>query len=281
MRASDSHDISSAEFRGKGGFLLCTAGSARAVVNGCAYRLVRGTVMVLTPLVRVDEWRPEGDFASLPFIDDLKTYYPLFHLIADTGIPLMLYRNPFLAVAEAELAGFGEQYARIERKREQASASSGGKEKSVEEYALRLLRQQAMLDIVVRLLRLAPERAAASRREAIVYRFILRLHECCRQQRQVAHYAAEASLSPGRFSKIVREVTGVAPSQWIADVTVTYAKISLEKSGLTIKEIASALNFPEQFTFRKYFKSHVGLSPKEYRLRFRANRMPDDPSGQP
>ena len=29
--------------------------------------------------------------------------------------------------------------------------------------------------------------------------------------------------------------------------------------------MATELNFPEQFTFRKYFKQHTGIAPKEYR----------------
>lgn len=34
---------------------------------------------------------------------------------------------------------------------------------------------------------------------------------------------------------------------------------------LQIKEVAERLGFPEQFTFRKYFKTHTGVSPSEYR----------------
>jgi AraC-like DNA-binding protein len=31
-----------------------------------------------------------------------------------------------------------------------------------------------------------------------------------------------------------------------------------------VKQVADELGFPEQFTFRKYFKSHTGQSPTEY-----------------
>lgn len=37
---------------------------------------------------------------------------------------------------------------------------------------------------------------------------------------------------------------------------------------MNIKQIAEQLNFPEQFTFRKYFKQHTGLSPKAYREQY-------------
>jgi AraC-like DNA-binding protein len=29
--------------------------------------------------------------------------------------------------------------------------------------------------------------------------------------------------------------------------------------------VADELGFPEQFTFRKYFKTHTGMSPTEFR----------------
>ena len=67
----------------------------------------------------------------------------------------------------------------------------------------------------------------------------------------------------------VKDKTGKTPSEWIADMTIVNAKLLLEQSGMSIKEIAAELNFPEQFTFRKFFKLHVGVPPKEYRLRNR------------
>jgi len=34
---------------------------------------------------------------------------------------------------------------------------------------------------------------------------------------------------------------------------------------MNIKEIAEALNFPNQSFLGKFFKEHVGMSPSEYR----------------
>ena len=35
--------------------------------------------------------------------------------------------------------------------------------------------------------------------------------------------------------------------------------------GIQVKDVADSLGFPEQFTFRKYFKTHTGMSPTEFR----------------
>ncbi|MGN0206489.1 MAG: helix-turn-helix domain-containing protein, partial [Muribaculaceae bacterium] len=62
------------------------------------------------------------------------------------------------------------------------------------------------------------------------------------------------------------------PSEWIAYITMLNAKTLLKTSDKNIKEIAAELNFPEQYTFRKYFKHHTGMSPKEYRKIIKNNK---------
>ena len=52
--------------------------------------------------------------------------------------------------------------------------------------------------------------------------------------------------------------------EWIIIVTITHAKRLLSQPGVQVKEVADQLGFPEQFTFRKYFKVHTGMSPTEY-----------------
>jgi AraC-like DNA-binding protein len=42
-------------------------------------------------------------------------------------------------------------------------------------------------------------------------------------------------------------------------------RVMLRNSTMSIKEIAQELNFANQSFLGKYFKEHVGMSPKEYR----------------
>jgi len=91
------------------------------------------------------------------------------------------------------------------------------------------------------------------------------LHTNHQYERKVSYYANEAGLSPNHFTRIIRERTGKTPSEWIASMIIVNAKVLLEQKDLNIKDVAAKLNFPEQYTFRKFFKLHVGMSPKEYR----------------
>lgn len=85
------------------------------------------------------------------------------------------------------------------------------------------------------------------------------------EHRDVAWYASQANMSTGYFSRCIRQTVGKSPSHIIALYTVQMAKALLDKSTKSIKEISQELGFPEQFTFRKYFKQHTGMSPSDYR----------------
>ena len=60
-------------------------------------------------------------------------------------------------------------------------------------------------------------------------------------------------------------MTGKTVSEIIASIVIMDAKAQLKSTNQTIQEISYSLNFPNVSFFGKYFKRHVGMSPKEYR----------------
>ena len=56
----------------------------------------------------------------------------------------------------------------------------------------------------------------------------------------------------------------MTPIEIITLVTINNAKRLLHEKGVQVKQVAEQLGFPEQFTFRKYFKTHTGMSPRAY-----------------
>ena len=53
-------------------------------------------------------------------------------------------------------------------------------------------------------------------------------------------------------------------SEWIKDAVILEAKAMLRKGSYTVQQVSLALNFPNQSFFGKYFKSAVGMSPRQY-----------------
>ena len=101
--------------------------------------------------------------------------------------------------------------------------------------------------------------------EQKAFQFIYSPYQKFKEERSVTYYAREAGLSTGYFSVTVKEFTGRTPSEWISAITIMNAKLLLTRTNKSIKEIAEELNFPEQFTFGKYFRQYTGISPKNYR----------------
>lgn len=250
----------------KGGFVLCTAGEADIVINEQNFRLTRGSIFIVTPLVQVYGFACSDDFQSISFVNELKVFYPIFKLIADTGIPLKVRESPCWQLTEDDIQYIVNQDKRIRKKLSRLGEDILSDERTLLSHQINLIRHETMLEVVGDHIKGYPAQVdSINKQEVIAYRFILALHENYSHERSVSWYASEANLSPGHFTTLIKAATGRTPSEWIATVTTTYAKLLLEKRDKSIKQIAAELNFPEQFTFRKYFKQHTGTSPKEYR----------------
>lgn len=265
-RGALRHKTPLLDYWNKGGFALCCDGCADVVINEQNFRLTRGSVFVVTPLVQIYGIVPSADFRAISFISDLKVFYPVFKLIADTGVPLKVREYPCWQLSEEEISYVALQNARICQKLRRLSEDVPTDERALLSHQVHLIRHETMLEVVGNHIRDYPAQVDGIRnQEVVAYRFILALHESYAQERSVSWYASQANLSSGHFTMLIKAATGKTPSEWIATVTTTYAKLLLERRDKSIKQIAEELNFPEQFTFRKYFKQHAGVSPKEYR----------------
>lgn len=83
--------------------------------------------------------------------------------------------------------------------------------------------------------------------------------------------AAEAGMSYSWFRKKFREYTGIPPARYMLGLRIQEACRLLAESPMSIKEVAYSLNFEDTSYFSAMFLREAGMSPKEYRRRFRVN----------
>ena len=102
-------------------------------------------------------------------------------------------------------------------------------------------------------------------KNSIVERFIELVRQHYREERQIGFYADKLCITPKYLSKLVKENTGRSAGEWIENHVILDARAMLQSSDMTIQQIATSLNFPNQSFFGKYFKRATGLSPKQYR----------------
>lgn len=109
------------------------------------------------------------------------------------------------------------------------------------------------------------EKRKNARAEDIFMQFIQLVEHNFRKERRVGWYATQLAITPKYLSETVRQISKQTPSQWIDKYVILEMRVLLKNSKRPIKEIAETLHFPNQSFMGKYFKEHVGMSPREYR----------------
>ncbi len=103
------------------------------------------------------------------------------------------------------------------------------------------------------------------RARMIFEQFLRLVTEYHSSERNMAFYAERLCLTPKYLSKLVKQVSGRSAPDWIDSFVILEAKNMLKYSDVTIKEIVYHLHFPNQSVFYKFFKSHTGMTPSQYR----------------
>lgn len=79
--------------------------------------------------------------------------------------------------------------------------------------------------------------------------------------------AGSVNLSRSRFAHLFRQQTGVAPGRYLRDFRLDRARLLLETTFLSIKEIMAAVGFNDPSHFSRDFHDAFGASPREWRKR--------------
>ena len=103
------------------------------------------------------------------------------------------------------------------------------------------------------------------KKEKIFQEFLKLVAVHYKQERNIQFYAEHFQMTPRYFSNLIKETSQQSAAEWIDNYIVTEAGILLRTTNSSVKEVAEALNFPDQSFFGKYFKRHTGISPKEYK----------------
>ncbi|MCG8531513.1 MAG: helix-turn-helix domain-containing protein, partial [Desulfovibrionales bacterium] len=84
----------------------------------------------------------------------------------------------------------------------------------------------------------------------------------------MAGLAKRIGLSPRHFKRRFRRATGHNPLTYLQKIRVEAAKQRLETSQDSINDITWQIGYEDSSSFRRLFKRHTRLSPREYRDRF-------------
>lgn len=81
-------------------------------------------------------------------------------------------------------------------------------------------------------------------------------------------FAAMLFITPNHLNALCNELLGKPAGEIIRDRVLLEAKRLLVSSGVTVAEIATMLNFPDNSYFTKFFKKYAGTTPEDFRHAF-------------
>lgn len=96
-------------------------------------------------------------------------------------------------------------------------------------------------------------------------KFLSLVQQHFKKERFLDFYASQLEVTPKHLSRTVKDVTGFSAVEWIDRFVILEAKVLLKSSTMSIQQISDELNFTSQSFFGKYFKKHLGKSPKDFR----------------
>ncbi|RZK97312.1 MAG: AraC family transcriptional regulator, partial [Pedobacter sp.] len=100
-------------------------------------------------------------------------------------------------------------------------------------------------------------------------RFIKLVQQHCMQHREVKFYANELNITAKYLNHLCKIHSGVTASEWIQRHAKERIIILLQNKNLNISEIADEMEFSSRSFFTRYVKKLLGVTPNEYRGRFK------------
>lgn len=85
----------------------------------------------------------------------------------------------------------------------------------------------------------------------------------------IVSLAARVGLSSRHFARLFQRDVGMTPAAWVDLARVNAARSRLEGGRETPKQVAALCGFANADTLRRSFVRHVGVTPAEYRKRYR------------
>lgn len=238
--------------------VICKKGSMSGSINLQPYKAQSPSLIILTPGQILQHENISEDFSGHFILMTEQFTSNLFTNVKET-LPLFLsvQNNPTISLTSKEFESMEFYYTIMQRVARMKDNP----------HRMEIVRHITLAFFygLSYLFHKSAESEKKTKHEVLVEKYINLVKVHYKEQRSLDFYADKLCLTPKYLSKIIKENSGKSANNWIENHVLLDAKALLKSTNMTIQQISDELNFPSQSFFGKYFKRHVGVSPKEYR----------------
>ena len=105
----------------------------------------------------------------------------------------------------------------------------------------------------------------SERTDELFARFMNILEHDFMESIDVQYYADRLCITRKYLAVLVKRKTGKTPKMMINEYVITRLKLRLRNTNDSIRQIATTFHFPDDSLMIRYFKSHTGMTPVQYR----------------
>ena len=236
---------------------LCLNGHITTDINMIRYDVQPGDMVITLPKDIIEHKDVSSDIRGIFFIVSQRFIEEAFPKIGEI-LPIFLYIQKYHKIELTANQCFNIQQFYdffIQRLKDQ----SVYRDKMISSIL------QALIYYITGLLINSDKREKKERKEELLSKFIQLIIKHYKENRTLDFYAEKLFISTKYMSDIIKKTSGLTAHDWIDRYTILEAKILLRSTNKTIQEISNELNFPNHSFFSKYFKHHMGMTPKAYR----------------
>ncbi|MDF2607046.1 MAG: hypothetical protein K0S34_1241 [Bacillales bacterium] len=78
-------------------------------------------------------------------------------------------------------------------------------------------------------------------------------------------FAEKTGWSTGYFCNVFKNKVGISPIEFLIDIRMERAKVLLERSNSSLKDIAKSVGYEDPYYFSRIFKKKIGCSPSQFK----------------
>ncbi|CAG7634113.1 helix-turn-helix domain-containing protein [Paenibacillus allorhizosphaerae] len=236
--------------------LYCESGSMSEWVSGVEYRLAAGDfILINSGTLHYPQAHEESRYFNFHFDVEPREVHSLFRRLHK---PIVSSEQP--PDVKLEIRKWMDRLIEL---------FQSGKEMS---FAQKMMLQSNMLQFLAFILEKiistdveAGRGASLSKRQIATETAYLLETYGGSESMQISGLSERLNVHRNYITGCFKEVYGVSPKHYLTKVRIEKAKKLLQETTLSIEEIAGELTFSSAAYFCKFFRTHVGITPSQYR----------------